>query len=563
MQETAWSRRIADELWSGPVTPLTYSLLAEPMAEHLVRRRLRHAGLSEAADRAVFRLVRGHVYVNASLVAEVMRELPRLFVSKGLLELLPENLRKEVRESERSLLGTQTIHTVLQLTWNERAWMPWSRAGLFRQEAARVREVLGAFALVAQRSNPELLVAFSQIQQRLGSYLEVVSWGMIYAFVFFHLTTQLLERWAPGEESSIAQLTSGLAGIQTFEVHDELVACAGIVRQDPSLCRAVLEENGVELLARCQQDQMGHFGRRLRSFLERHGHRLVGRDLSYPTWRESPEIVLEILRKLVHTGPLPSAEERRRKRELILRRILTRISAGAGGLFRRKLFLRGLSWCQEYYALRENMRYHADTFLAVLRSLALEAGGRLQAQGALGDARDVFYLTKTELQASLADPPGGNGRFEIREAAATRRAQYETFRGSPPAAILWGDEGATACTRASWGEGVRSAALLRGLGVSPGRVEGAARVVRSVRELESLREGEVIVAPTTDPSWTSLLALGGALVLEVGGFLSHGAIVARELGIPAVVDVAAATSLLRTGEMLAVDGSAGTVGRCG
>jgi pyruvate,water dikinase len=85
-------------------------------------------------------------------------------------------------------------------------------------------------------------------------------------------------------------------------------------------------------------------------------------------------------------------------------------------------------------------------------------------------------------------------------------------------------------------------------------------VVRTVDELQALRAGEVIVAPMTDPSWTSLLALGGALVLEIGGLLSHGAIVARELGIPAVVDVTSATALLATGDLLAVDGSAGTVG---
>jgi pyruvate,water dikinase len=97
--------------------------------------------------------------------------------------------------------------------------------------------------------------------------------------------------------------------------------------------------------------------------------------------------------------------------------------------------------------------------------------------------------------------------------------------------------------------------------VSPGRAVGRARVVHSVDDLKDVRAGEVIVAAATDPSWTSLLAVGGALVLEMGGLLSHGAIVARELGIPAVVNVAQATRVLVTGDRVVVDGHAGTVAR--
>jgi pyruvate,water dikinase len=100
---------------------------------------------------------------------------------------------------------------------------------------------------------------------------------------------------------------------------------------------------------------------------------------------------------------------------------------------------------------------------------------------------------------------------------------------------------------------------LLGVGVSPGRAVGDARIVRELRDLEAVRRGEVIVAAATDPSWTSLLSLGGALVLEVGGMLSHGAIVARALGIPAVAEVARATSLLRTGDRVTVDGGSGRI----
>jgi pyruvate,water dikinase len=239
--------------------------------------------------------------------------------------------------------------------------------------------------------------------------------------------------------------------------------------------------------------------------------------------------------------------------------VLRRISAGLGGTLRREIFLRGLSWCQEYYAVRENMRYHADGFLAALRAFALAAAEQLGAVGALSRPEDVFYLTEPELRGALAAlASGGAIPASLARDAAARRSEYLDFRTSPPSEVLVGDAEAVAAEAPVLRRGADGVSL-RGLGVSPGRVEGSARVVRSVEELQALRAGEVIVAATTDPSWTSLLALGGALVLEVGGLLSHGAIVARELGIPAVVDVTAATSLVATGDVVAVDGSAGTV----
>jgi rifampicin phosphotransferase len=557
VETVVWSRRIADELWSGVVTPLTYTMLADRMAEHLARRRLARAGLDQASTRPVFRLARGHVYVNASLVAEVMKEIPHALLSEGLLDLLPTMLRGDVRSCRRAILSAQTMSTVFQLTRSERAWMPWSRGQLFRREAASVLTELDDLALRPGDGPREILAGMSRVQDRLASYLEVVSWGMIYAFVFFHLTAQLLERWAPEERASIAQLTSGLPGIRTFEVHDELLACAALAREDEKLRRDLLACTAAETIARARRGHLGRFGEALLGVLARHGHRLTGRDLSFPTWRERPEVVVEMTQKLVRGGPLPTAKERSDRREELLGRVLRRISSGLGGALRREVFLRGLSWCQEYYAVRENMRYHADGFLAALRAFSISAAERLGAAGALRTPEDVFYLTEAELRAGvLALSSGTVPPASLAVDAATRRSEYADFRMSSPPEVLAGDERAAAEPVVRRGPDGMS---LRGLGVSPGRVEGSARVVRSVEELQALKAGEVIVAATTDPSWTSLLALGGALVLEVGGLLSHGAIVARELGIPAVVDVTAATSLLATGDVLAVDGSAGTV----
>ena len=292
VRERIWSRRIADELWSGVVTPLTFTMLADVMAEHTVRRRLGNAGLQGLASEPVFRLSGGHVYVNAALVAEVMGEVPAVFLSEGLLELLPTELRAGVRGTGRSVLSPTVATIVVNLALHERGWMPWSRAAVFRDAARRIAPQLAALTLAPDAPRAALASAIVAVRERLAEFLEAVSWGMIYAYVFFHLTSQLLARWAPDHAASAAGLTMGLDGIWTFAIHDELVACAALARANADL-RAAIAGDPSRVAERCLRGELGPFGARVVALLDRHGHRLVGRDLSYPTWRERPAVVIE------------------------------------------------------------------------------------------------------------------------------------------------------------------------------------------------------------------------------------------------------------------------------
>lgn len=560
-QQRIWSRRIADELWSGVVTPLTFTTLAEPMAEHMVRRRLSSAGLRRLGVQPVFRLSRGRVYVNASLVAEVMAEIPAPFLSDGLLELLPAELRATVRARQRSLLSPSLGAILLNLGLNERGWLPWARAALFREAAERASADVAAPSIVSAATRVELAAAIEQLTRQLGEYLDAVSWGMIYAYVFFHLTEELAARWT--RDGSAPELTMGVDGIRTFEIHDELVACAVAARDDADLAQVVSGDPRT-VAERCARGELGLFGERMRALLETHGHRLVGRDLSYPTWREEPAVVVQMVQKLLDAGVRETATARHARHREVRRRVAESVAAGLGGTVKRLIFERALAWCEEYYVLRENMRYHADLFLAALRRLSLAAAGHLAAAGELAVPGDVFHLEARELRDALL----GRAAPDLAARATARREAYARFASIEPAESFAGDDEMVAASpprleeRPVAGTIVRDVvASLSGLGVSPGRAVGRARVVHSVDDLKDVRAGEVIVAAATDPSWTSLLAVGGALVLEMGGLLSHGAIVARELGIPAVVNVAQATRVLVTGDRVVVDGQAGTVAR--
>jgi pyruvate,water dikinase len=187
--------------------------------------------------------------------------------------------------------------------------------------------------------------------------------------------------------------------------------------------------------------------------------------------------------------------------------------------------------------------------LDVARGSARRAGEHLAARGTLDDPEDVFYLTSSELSAARP--------ADVKELVARRRlrrAEYEQLRipsnwkGTPVPVNIGLTEIETA----------RDLRPVTGLGVSPGVVEGQVRVVTDPGFAE-VEPGDVLVSSTTDPSWSSIMFICSALVVDIGSALSHAAVVARELGVPCVVNTRTGTQQLRTGDRVRVDGGAGTV----
>src|SRR6266704_600132 len=196
---------------------------------------------------------------------------------------------------------------------------------------------------------------------------------------------------------------------------------------------------------------------------------------------------------------------------------------------------------------REAPKFHIIRLLATpSRELLKPVGRDLVARGRLSDEDDIFFLTLPEARRA-------SGGEDMRKLVAARRATYDrehARRRIPRLLLSDGTDAEAALVSVSEG--------LRGSPASPGVVSGTARVIRSPTGAR-LEPGEILVAPSTDPGWTPLFLTAGALVMEMGGMMSHGAVVAREYGIPAVVGVAGATEQITTGQRVTVDGSAGTV----
>ncbi|HYG57107.1 MAG TPA: PEP-utilizing enzyme, partial [Symbiobacteriaceae bacterium] len=298
-----------------------------------------------------------------------------------------------------------------------------------------------------------------------------------------------------------------------------------------------------DLLAQGAEPSADHPG--VQAFLAEYGHRAVREiDVGMPRWTDDPTHVLDVLRTYLSQTDDPEAHFRRgaEEAEQAAAALVERVRREKGWLRSRVLrFL--LSRARALMGIREYPKFMAVRFIALMRKVLMAAGRDLVAAGRLDQPADVFMLDLTDLTA-----PG-----DLRARVAENRAAYarELERRLAPRVIT--STGETFYTAPVAVEGG-----LPGTPASPGSYEGRVRVILDPKGAK-LEPGEILVAPGTDPAWTPLFLSAGALVMEIGGIMSHGSVVAREYGIPAVVGVTDATHLLKTGQRVRVDGESGVV----
>lgn len=291
---------------------------------------------------------------------------------------------------------------------------------------------------------------------------------------------------------------------------------------------------------------------RVERWLEAYGHRgPYESEPARPRLAEDLRLLASALRPLVLGDAPEPAEARRARRRADAEAAWREVDARCGRLAR--LRARGPARALgRLMALREEVRSEWMRDWALLRRDLLELGQRLVARGSLDAVDDVFHLTADELSRALADRA-----FDARSAVARQRARVAAWRRlEVPNRFTTEDVPSFARRGAAAGGG---AAVLRGTAVSPGEAEGRACVLRSPEDEAKLERGGILVAPATDPGWTPLFARASAVVVELGGVMSHSATVAREYGLPCVSNVAGAVGRVQDGDLLRVDGTHGTV----
>jgi pyruvate,water dikinase len=353
----------------------------------------------------------------------------------------------------------------------------------------------------------------------------------------------------PDTDAVRGALMSGVSGNLTMETNKALWRVAEAARADPPVVDAIAHGALHNALDRAGEVASPAFNSILADFLARYGHRESRMDIAAPTWGEDPTPVVGFLRGYLarHDARDPAVGE---ATMVLARRQAASDVAAALSRPRRAVFQWALAHAEALGRERDTMHFHWTACFPVLRRLLATLGVRFTALGVIDDPVDVFCLAITEMPG-LARAPR-----PMQDEVRRRREAWHRDQGrSWPLEIRRGKEVYAEDHAAD----VHPDGAMRGIPGSPGLVTGTARVIRRPEDFGRLGPGEILVAPFTTPVWTPLFAVAGGLVTDTGGILSHGAIVAREYGIPAVMGVVGASSRVVDGSLITVDGAKGLV----
>jgi pyruvate,water dikinase len=363
----------------------------------------------------------------------------------------------------------------------------------------------------------------------------------------YRILLGLLEMTA-GKEAAAATFDRLLAYCETKTgiINKELYRLARSISALPVLAEQLRQTDSRSFLERGGFAEWPEIQRAFGKFLRDHGHREVEFDPYHATWLEAPWLVVDNLKAMLDSHAGDPAEKERELKIAMLQAEEALIAALPQEI---RFFVHEIIRLARVYTTLDDVEHYQTTRLTLPFRRGLRAlGERLVAKGVIAEPMDVFFAQYAELDEAVRRDDEGRWRA-LGEAIRTEKAGYQTHQRQTPAHVLGEAEPAVA------GEGD-----LTGLPGSPGSASGPVYKVFSSADFADFPKGAVLVARTTNPAWTPLFYKASAVITESGGPLSHGAVTAREVGLPAVMSVKGALSRLANGQMVTVDGSHGRVG---
>jgi pyruvate,water dikinase len=335
---------------------------------------------------------------------------------------------------------------------------------------------------------------------------------------------------------------------------------AGYLRRATS--KEIVEACASQLALIADGESWREFTGRFAQHLERFGHAVYDLDFASSVPADDPGPLLETLKYFL-SGQARSPYERQARAALAREQATQSVLARLKGI-RLRLFRPLVQTAQRFAPLREDALADAGLGWPMLRRMVREVGRRMVAAGAIAQPDDVFFLMWEEAQAAARALDTRQPPEDYARAVAERRATQGFERKvTPPVALpIRGHTRFLGIDYSRWlpaRTGQQAGNVIKGVGTSPGRVVGVARVIHGPEEFDQMQPGDILVAKITTPAWTALFALASGVVTDVGGPLSHSSIVAREYHIPAVLGTGIATDRVRSGQRITVDGDGGLV----
>jgi pyruvate,water dikinase len=575
-----WDNSNIVESYGGITTPLTYSFVRRAY-EAVYQEFCRLMGVPQSiisANQPVFAcmigLIRGRIYYNLLNWYRVLAMLPgfktnRQFMEQmmGVKESLPETIVNDLAQStwrQRVMDRVYLMRTTGGLVVN---YMMLNRR--VRRFYARLHQALGAGRpdLTGWRAD-ELVAYYRRLDRHLLLQWDAPLINDFFAMIFFGVLSKLVRQWCGDTLGALQNdLLAGEGGMISAEPAMRLQEMARVAAKKP-LFAAALRTGAREAIERLLPEQPD-FTRRYHDYLERFGDRC--RDelkLESATLHDDPLPLLRAIGQLAdHQASRPAlgaanlAAMGGDKASGIRAQAEQRVhEALANFPLRRRIFWWVLRQARARVRDRENLRFTRTQVFGRARQIFVELGRRLYGAGALADAHDVFYLNMDEIFGFVE---GATTFTDLSALAALRKAEFVGYQALPAPAERFATYGAVhegntfqdASAMQVLGSGDNER---QGTGCCPGVVRGRVCVVLDPLSA-ALAPGDILVAERTDPSWILIMPAAAGLLMARGSLLSHTAIVARELGIPAIVGLTGVTQWLHDGDEIEFDGGTGVV----
>jgi len=525
-QGTLWTQENVGEVMPDVVTPFSWSIL-KPITNQAYEYFLKNIGFSDYPQEGLFALYNGRVYFNHSAFRQV---LEHFYISRNsgrgkiaqMAALLPKALRG--------------------------MWFFYRLPYRIKKYLKHYDRRLASFKLDDAMDTRQLFAQMDGLIRLHRRTMALHISGTIAGELYHQLLDKMARAWLGGSGHSAEELLRGAAPVASSQSARFLAGMAERIRQNPTLKQLVLQTAWPQAPTTLQQTSAGQeVLRQLNEFFERYGHGALHEfELYYPRWREEPAYIWRNLQNYL--------QNEQPARPLTGRQTAVPANNRTGsGLFKKIVLNHIFSKAKLYNMYREALKQAFLKAHSELKQHLLAIGGELLKQGKIQEASDVLFFSRKELEDFTLKAVPLN---VPNERAAERKQQRLRFEQAPHPAKLRqiGDE---------WmplGEETDGAATdLKGIPCSTGTVRGKVKIVLQPENFTSLAEGEILVAPATNPGWAPLMMTAAAIVTEIGGALSHGAIIAREFGIPMVAAVPNITQRLQDGQRVEVNGSSGVV----
>ncbi len=553
--EILWTRGYGDEYWTDVASPLYVSLLGHYLEDYVTKEGAKIMGYNEVLGHDLIRMHKSHAYFNTNVLESVFTYYPKFARTKELLNYFPLTEQDRIQKlptKTMKLLASQIRIALFdpdgKMGRTDKAYTQWCKQFLADMEEFDQADL-------STYTNEELHLTFQKMEHSYLKHYRLIRYGMVSHSIATNLIIKKwLESWLDDKNGELySKIISGLPGNKTVETNTAIAQLASLAQQHPTIKASLQKDKPKTFLTKLKHNTSWQdFNTAYQAFLKDYGHRCHTREVYYPCWIDNQEQLIIILKSLIDNQDLDFLELETQKRQERLQteqHIYTQIQHLRFGLLKKLIFKTVLNYAQTYLTFRENQRFYLDHQHLRQRRLFLEYGRRFHEQKLIKEQNDIFFLSKEDIFEIAA----AKKEIDLQQ-LTTKKDDFFKNQGILPPKFIQGNT--------EFDDTVihdEDSLTITGVGCSPGITTGTVRIIKDVTELGKIKNNDILITRNTDPAWTPIFKKLSGLITETGGILSHGAVVSREYGIPAVTAVKNATTLFKNGQTITLDGNQGII----